>query len=200
MSRHWSILSNWMVNAVMLAFAAPLIFGVWYPYPTLHVLEMGRTLCTILGIQFFLAVTLPILLIKTNKTKKALAIDWTLIIAIQIAAFLLGFFVLINGRPVAIVFERDRFVVLQANEVVWRSSKGNDHCAIQGSLRGPLLVAVDLQNPKLSPTELIFNPCKASSRASAKNYGQIMPLPPNRRWTPPNRQPTCAQKILRNFS
>ncbi len=156
MSRHWSILSNWMVNAVTLAFAAPLIFGVWYPYPTLHVLEMGRTLCTILGIQFLLAVALPILLIKTNKTKKALAIDWTLIIAIQIAAFLLGFFVLINGRPVAIVFERDRFVVLQANEVVWRSSKGNDHCAIQGSLRGPLLVAVDLQNPKLSPTELIF--------------------------------------------
>ena len=145
-----------MVNAVTLAFAAPLIFGVWYPYPTLHVLEMGRTLCTILGIQFLLAVALPILLIKTNKTKKALAIDWTLIIAIQIAAFLLGFFVLINGRPVAIVFERDRFVVLQANEVVWRSSKGNDHFAIQGSLRGPLLVAVDLQNPNLSSAELIF--------------------------------------------
>ena len=58
-----------MVNAVTLAFAAPLIFGVWYPYPTIHVLEMGRTLCTILGIQFLLAVALPFLLIKTNKTK-----------------------------------------------------------------------------------------------------------------------------------
>lgn len=149
-----SIALNWIANITGLLLVCPLVFGIWYSYPMRSVLEMGRVIGIFFAVQAIIAATLPLLLIRRGKTDKAIFVDWLLVIAVQVLIFFAGVHVLYSGRPAAIVFEQDRFVVVPANKVLW-SSKADEFGNGWGKFFIPRLVGVDLSNSKEGVIKLL---------------------------------------------
>lgn len=102
--------------AVALAVAL-LIFFVWYPSPFYTMLGGLGLLGIIAGVDVVCGPLLTLLLWKQHKTRLALAVDCTLIACIQLGALGYGLYAVIEGRPVHVVFEVDRFRVISASDI-----------------------------------------------------------------------------------
>jgi hypothetical protein len=91
---------------------------MWYAYPFLEVMGVGKLIILMSAIHFGTGVVLTVLLISSKKTSRALLTDSLLIIAIQTSALVYGLHVLSNARPVVLVFEVDRFVAVAKREIL----------------------------------------------------------------------------------
>lgn len=94
-----------------------LILGVWFPHPLLY-LSGGMDLFLILIlVDVFCGPLLTALLFCPTKTRRELITDLSLIVVIQFCALLYGIYSISQARPVALVFESDRFVSVSAAQV-----------------------------------------------------------------------------------
>lgn len=108
---------NLLFSGALAVLLAPLLLGIWYPYPFATLLNMRGLLALALALHLGIGSGLTFLLSKPAKTRRALWIDWVLVACIQAAALLYGLFVFYGARPVVLAFERDRFVVVSAREI-----------------------------------------------------------------------------------
>lgn len=92
-----------------------LVFNVWYPSP-LHVsLGVTTIFLILLGVDVVIGPLLTLLVCKEGK--KTLRFDLAVIIAVQFSAFTYGLYTVAQGRPVWLVFNVDRFDLVQAYEI-----------------------------------------------------------------------------------
>lgn len=103
------------VSAGMAILAVLLVFGVWYPSPLQDFLGVTGIFLMLLGIDVILGPVFTFIISKPNK--KSLKFDLSVIVLLQLSAFVYGMTVVFEGRPVWIVFSGDRFEVVQAYEV-----------------------------------------------------------------------------------
>ena len=107
-----------VVSGAVAICAALLIFQVWYPAPYAQLLAVGPI--------FFLAVVVDVVcgplvtavLANPSKSMRERVVDFGLVGILQLAALVYAFHAVYVVRPVAVVFEVDRFVVVSANEVL----------------------------------------------------------------------------------
>jgi MFS family permease len=94
-----------------------LVFHVWYP-PPFDMLAGGRDLFgLIVGVDLILGPSLMFAIFDRAKRRPLLALDIASIVSLQLTALLYGLHVSYVARPVALVFEVDRFRVIAASEV-----------------------------------------------------------------------------------
>ena len=86
-----------------------LVFLVWFPWPFLEISGGWSLLWLIFGVDVVCGPALTLLLLHPGKLRKALLVDIALISLIQISALVYGVYSLHQARPVALVFEVDRF-------------------------------------------------------------------------------------------
>lgn len=99
------------------ALAAALVLGLWYPAPWRQLLgAAGMFGLLLLGLGVC-GPLLTLLLASPHKTRRERWLDLSLVALIQLAALGYGLWALHLARPVALVFEVDRLVVVTANEV-----------------------------------------------------------------------------------
>lgn len=106
-----------LVSGVFVALTAALVFGLWYPGP-FRSLSGGQQL-------FLLAVLLDIVLgplltfvvFDVRKKRSRLVIDMIVVAIAQCAGIFYGLHVAFVARPVAMVFEVDRFRVLTTDQI-----------------------------------------------------------------------------------
>lgn len=108
---------NFLFSVCVALMMAPVVLGIWYPYPFGDMLNMRKLFFIVLAIHLGIGFGLTYLLSNERKSRRALWIDWTLVASIQWVALIYGIYVLQNARPIALVFERDRFVVVAAREI-----------------------------------------------------------------------------------
>lgn len=100
--------------AVLMAF---IVFGVWFPHP-LRYLAGGLELFWILiGVDVVCGPVLTGLLYSPHKLRRELITDLSLIVVIQLGALIYGVYSIAQARPVALVFEADRFVAITAAQI-----------------------------------------------------------------------------------
>ena len=105
-------LRHLLLSLVIAIIVAILVIGYWFPAPFWQI-SGGLTLfLTIVAVDIVCGPILTLLLLHSEKSRKALLTDLLFIITIQISALLYGFYTLSEGRPVAMVFEVDRFHVI----------------------------------------------------------------------------------------
>lgn len=92
-----------------------LVFQVWYPSPFQAFLGVTAIFLMLLGIDVIVGPILTFIVSKPNK--KSLKFDLTVIVLLQLSAFIYGMHVVSEGRPVWVVFSGDRFEVVQAYEL-----------------------------------------------------------------------------------
>lgn len=105
------------ISALIAAVAAIVVLGVWFPYPY-RILSGGMHLFLLMiGIDVICGPLLTLIIFNPKKSKKELFIDLGLIGLLQCIALLYGMHSIAMARPVALVFEVDRFVSVTAAQI-----------------------------------------------------------------------------------
>ena len=97
--------------------AALLVFGWWYPYPYRE-LSGGRELfILVVAVDVVLGPLITLVIFNTTKTRRHLAMDFTVIGLLQVAALTYGLWTVFVARPVHLVFEYHRMAVVHAVDI-----------------------------------------------------------------------------------
>jgi len=134
---------------------AYIVFGVWYPAPLGKALGVLGIFLIVLTVDATLGPLITFVIYK--KGKKGLAMDLAIVVILQISALSYGVHVVAEGRPVWIVFNVDRFDIVQATEI---SAENRAKAAVEYqelSWFGPKWVASDVPEDPAARTELMFN-------------------------------------------
>jgi hypothetical protein len=133
-----------------------LVFGMWYPSP-LHV-ATGVTgiFLLIITVDVILGPLLTLIVFRPGKNRRALRFDLIVIITVQLLALAYGLVTVSQGRPVWIVFNIDRFDLVQAYELdnPYRE-QAQEHYQKLG-WTGPQWVAARVPEEKSVRDELLF--------------------------------------------
>lgn len=106
-----------LITATVAALAAALVFGLWYP-GAYRRLSGGRELfLLVVGVDLALGPLLTFSVFDLRKGWKHLRRDLATIGLIQMAALTYGVHTVWIARPIAMVFETDRFRVITADSV-----------------------------------------------------------------------------------
>jgi len=92
-----------------------LIYLVWYPQPYFEVAGGSKLMLVIMGVDITIGPFLTLAVFKSGK--KSLRFDLTVIAILQIAAFAYGIHAIALARPVFVVAEVDRYVLVAANQL-----------------------------------------------------------------------------------
>lgn len=108
---------HFAISLCIAALAAVLVFFIWYPYPYREI-SGGRELFLILVVvDVVLGPLLTFSIFKRSKSRLALTFDFTVIGLTQLAALGYGLWTVSVARPVHLVFEYDRFRIVNTLEV-----------------------------------------------------------------------------------
>jgi hypothetical protein len=106
-----------VISAAVVALAALLVFGVWYPSPWRQLLGVAGVFGLVVGVDLVCGPLLTLVLANPKKSRKERRVDLSLVGAIQLIALAYGLWSVFGARPVALVFEVDRLTIISANEV-----------------------------------------------------------------------------------
>ena len=89
-----------------------LIFFIWYPFPYAQLLGGGHLFLLIAGVDLACGPLLTLLIYNSEKKAIEKVIDFSVIAVVQLAALGYGLYAIYQARPIALIFEVDRFVVI----------------------------------------------------------------------------------------
>jgi hypothetical protein len=106
-----------MLSGVIGALTAAVVFGLWFPWPY-RVMAGGQALfILIVSVDLVMGPALTLVVFNASKARPVLARDLAVIGLLQLAALAYGIHTMYIARPVAIVFEEQRFRVLSEADV-----------------------------------------------------------------------------------
>lgn len=92
-----------------------LVYLVWYPQPLAKAMGVTDIFLIMLAVDVLLGSVLTLIVYKEGK--KSLKFDLAVIVIIQLSALIYGLFVIVQGRPVWLVFNADRFDAIAYQEI-----------------------------------------------------------------------------------
>jgi len=93
------------------------VFRMWYPYPYGDLSEGKRLFIMVLGIDVILGPLITLLIFNPKKSRRELLMDFAVVAVIQMAALVYGVWTVYVARPVHLVFEYSRLVVVHGADV-----------------------------------------------------------------------------------
>lgn len=94
-----------------------LVFSVWVPAPYQGLVQAPQLFIVLLLVDVVCGPLLTAVLANPAKPRKELRLDFALVVLVQLCALAYGLHTIANARPVALVFEVDRFAVVSASQV-----------------------------------------------------------------------------------
>ncbi|MFT3792837.1 MAG: TfpX/TfpZ family type IV pilin accessory protein [Rudaea sp.] len=144
------------ISLAIAALVGCLIYFVWYPPPYFRVAGGSNLMLLIMGVDIVVGPLLTLVIYKAGK--KGLRFDLACIAVLQAAAFLYGFWVIAQARPVFIVARLDRFIPVYANDLDdadLAQAKRPEFAA--RSWTGPRLVGAKLPVDTKEKSDLLFS-------------------------------------------
>lgn len=93
-----------------------IVYFLWYPWPLSKAIGVTRIFLILLSIDIIVGPIIMLLIYKIDTQK--LKFDLTIIVLIQLSAFIYGFYTISQGRPVWLVYNVDRFELVRNNDIV----------------------------------------------------------------------------------
>ena len=106
---------HFSISLLIALISMVIVFFVWYPAPLYKAAGVTKIFLIVLGIDLVLGPVLTFIVAKPNK--KSLKFDLAVIVLIQLAAFVYGFYHVYDGRPAWIAYNVDRFDLVKNNEI-----------------------------------------------------------------------------------
>lgn len=107
-----------LISLVVAGFSASLVFILWYPEPWWSMLRVIEIFGILLIVDLVCGPLLTMVLASPAKSLRERRMDIGMVAAIQLMALAYGLWTVFIARPIAVVFEEDRFVLVTANEVM----------------------------------------------------------------------------------
>lgn len=139
MNRYRAALTHFGISVLVVGSVFVLVYFLWYPEPLFRGAG-GRDLFLVLALVDITVGPL-ITLIVFKPGKKGLKFDLATIAVLQIAALAYGTHVVFEARPVWVVFLKDRFDLVRANQVQDDSREKAKEPFRSLSLTGPKIAA-----------------------------------------------------------
>lgn len=114
--RNQFFLSHLFVSICLALIIIGWVFFIWYPQPLAKAVGVTHIFMMMLVIDVILGPLLGFIVYKEKK--KTLKFDLSIIIIIQILALIYGIFNIAQARPVWIVFNQDKFELVQKNYLI----------------------------------------------------------------------------------
>ncbi len=162
-----------LVFSVALAVAcALLVFGLWYP-GQFRQLAGGRELFLLVtSIDVIMGPVLTLAVFDRSKSKTHLAIDLTVVVALQMGALAYGLYTVFVARPVAMVFEVDRLRLITAFDVHLPELASAPKEFRELPLRGPWLLGARSPSTPAEHTDALFMGLKGIDTGSRPIFWQ----------------------------
>lgn len=105
------------ISILVAAFAALLVFGLWYPYPYREI-SGGRDLfLLVVAVDVTMGPLITLVVYNSAKPPRELIKDFTVVGLLQATALVYGLWTVFVARPVHLVFEYSRFSIVHAVDV-----------------------------------------------------------------------------------
>jgi hypothetical protein len=149
---------HFMITLIMAALTAALVFLVWFP-GALAIMVGGASLFSIVVTSdVVLGPLISLVIYSSQKPRKQLIVDYTVIAVIQVLALAYGTWVVAASRPVFVAFHLDRLEVVTAVELSDADLRAGIKPEFKSkSWRGPRLVAVKRPIDKKESNDLLFS-------------------------------------------
>lgn len=131
-----------LVSLLIAALVALLVFGLWFPGMYRYMSGGTSLLLLIMGVDVVLGPLLTFAVFDRRKGVAHLKRDIATIAVLQMAALMYGLYTVQLARPVALVFEHDRFRVISSADVVEQDLPKALPPYRQLPWNGPWLIAV----------------------------------------------------------
>jgi len=106
-----------VLSAMVAVLAAALILKVWFPYPYRDMTGGVQLFWILVMVDVVCGPLLTTVVFNPAKSRRELFLDMSLVAFFQLAALMYGLYTANAARPVAMVFEVDRFVMVTKPEV-----------------------------------------------------------------------------------
>lgn len=117
MSRWRAVCYHVLASLLVAVCAAAVIYFFWFPQPYFVAAGAVGLMIVLMGVDAALGPLLTLIVFAPKKKPSALRFDLFVIAALQLAAFAYGAWVIYQARPVFIVGEVDRLVLVTAEEI-----------------------------------------------------------------------------------
>jgi len=117
MSRWKAAAIHLSISLVVAAIVVTLLYTLWFPPPYFIAAGAGTLVPLLMGVDIAIGPLLTLLVMSPAKPKRLRRLDLSIIVALQVVAFGYGFHVICLARPVFIVGEIDRLVVVAADQL-----------------------------------------------------------------------------------
>lgn len=141
-SRLLAAVVHFGISVAIAAFAAWLVFAVWYPYPYREISSGRELFLIVVSVDVILGPLLTLAVFDVKKSLKTLRLDLAVIGLFQLAALVYGLWTVVVVRPVHLAFEMDRFRVIHAIDVPENELKQAPPEFRRLPLTGPTLLSV----------------------------------------------------------
>ncbi|MGY3039669.1 hypothetical protein ACVWWQ_001256 [Rhodanobacter sp. TND4EL1] len=105
------------ISLVLAAIVATLLYTLWFPPPYFGVAGAGKLIPLLMGVDIAIGPLLTLLVMTPSKPARLRRLDLSIIASLQAIAFGYGLYVICQARPVFIVGEVDRLVVVAADQL-----------------------------------------------------------------------------------
>lgn len=122
-------------SIVLVASVTAIIFYFWFRGPYLDLFDGLRIVLIAILVDIVCGPLITAVVYNPAKSRRELVFDLTLVVIVQLAALAYGIHVATQSRPVALVFEVDRFVAVAAGQV----NENALHAAPEGARTLPLM-------------------------------------------------------------
>lgn len=108
---------HFLISIFIAALSGLLVFKLWYPWPY-YVISGGKNLfLLVVSVDVVMGPILTFVVFDNAKRKLELVRDLSVIVFLQLSALAYGLNTVFEARPVALVFEVDRFRTISASDV-----------------------------------------------------------------------------------
>jgi hypothetical protein len=144
-------------SLLIAAMAAGLVFGLWYPFPYRE-LSGGRELfLLVVVVDIVCGPLLTAILYNPKKPRAELLRDLGLVALIQIGALCYGLWTVQQARPLFMVFEVDRFKVINAPALEGAELKALNPSLFPAFWEGPKIVAIRKPRDAHEKNQVLFS-------------------------------------------
>lgn len=161
-----------LISAAVAAAAAALVFGVWFPGIYRQVAGGRDLFILITSVDVVLGPLLTFAVFNLKKGWPHLRRDLAVIAVIQLAALVYGLVAVYDARPVAMVFEVDRFRVITVAQVEVDELPQARPEYRQLPLTGPWLLGARTPKPGDEANEALFKALRGIDRAQRPSFWQ----------------------------
>lgn len=160
------------ISLAVAALAALLVFFVWYPYPYREVSGGRELFLIVMAVNVILGPLITLAVYSTSKPRHLMRFDFIVIGALQLCALGYGFWIVAQSRPVHVVFEVDRFVVVHAIEVPRHLMDRAPASLQQLPLTGPTFLSIRDSKNNQEKTDTIFAELAGLALATRPDFWQ----------------------------